>query len=99
MTVSQGFVHNNVTRGPSRFLADLREDEICMVGKVPELFTIHEGVELAEQHFSLGQRVFHEVFGPGVIEQINKADGEYKVKFDSLPQVRTLSFKAPLEEI
>lgn len=99
MTVSQGFSRNSAARGPSRFLSDLRQDEICVVGKSPELFRIHEGVELSVHRFALGDRVFHEVFGPGVIEQVDEAEGEYSVRFDSLPQIRTLSFKAPLEKI
>lgn len=84
--------------GPSRFLENLAPECVKQLGG-----TIKTGRTVAESAheaaFREGDRVFHEVFGPGVILKVDSAAGDYRVRFDSLPQPRTLSFRAPLEPL
>lgn len=82
---------------PSRFFADLRSDLILQVGSYERdgRYTISNA---GHSRFKSGDQVFHEVFGPGKVLQVNEAHGEYLIEFSSLKQERTLGFDAPLEE-
>ena len=47
--------------------------------------------------FQPGQRVRHQVMGPGTVIKVDLAKGAHLVKFDSMPTPRAISFKAKLE--
>ena len=47
--------------------------------------------------FQPGQRVRHQVMGPGTVIEVDLAKGAHLVKFDSMPTPRAISFKAKLE--
>ena len=95
MTQSGGF-SNGQQRDPSRFLSDIKEDLVIEKGG-----KINRGrfalSAVCDPSFKEGDRVFHEIFGPGIVLQVQSAQGEYEVKFDKLKQARTLSFNAPLQ--
>ena len=44
-----------------------------------------------------GQRVRHQVMGPGTVIEVDLAKGAHLVKFDSMSTPRAISFKAKLE--
>ena len=49
------------------------------------------------QAFDIGQRVRHEILGPGTVTDIDTDRAAYVVKFDSVETPRTLSFRVKLE--
>ncbi|MBQ9275630.1 MAG: UvrD-helicase domain-containing protein [Succinivibrio sp.] len=82
---------------PSRFVYDLHPEEIVRVGERVPSTVFSAPVAGKAGRFAGGARVFHQIFGPGVVESVNERDGEYEVRFESLKEPRTLSFSAPLE--
>ena len=82
---------------PSRFFADLRSDLVVQVGDHEKSgrYTLSQA---RSSRFKAGDEVFHEVFGPGKVVQVDEAQGEYLIAFSSLKQERTLGFDAPLEQ-
>lgn len=84
--------------GPSRFLENFAPEDIRQLGGTIRLGKTVLSEDLSAC-FSVGDRVFHEVFGPGEILEVNTKDAEYRVHFESLPKPRTLSFKAPLSQV
>ena len=95
-------------RYPSRFLLDI-DHELLDYTEEPREGLVSEAREyiasserlLAEepdrQAFDIGQRVRHEILGPGTVTDIDTDRAAYVVKFDSVETPRTLSFRVKLE--
>ncbi len=49
--------------------------------------------------YAPGQRVRHEIMGPGTVVEVDVGKGAHMVKFDSLPTPRAISFRAKLEKV
>ena len=49
--------------------------------------------------YAPGQRVRHEIMGPGTVVEVDVVKGAHVVKFDSLPTPRAISFRAKLEKV
>ncbi len=100
MTVPSGGADSASAPAPSRFVEDMREDELLILGDTQNRARPSKAMDdKAFGLFSEGDKVFHQIFGQGVIEDVNAKDGEYRVRFESLGKPRTLSFKAPLEKL
>ncbi len=97
ITESRGFVRGGVENEPSRFLSDLKHDEIVEIGDRAARNRYAAAAEDVAS-FKENDRVFHEIFGPGTVRQVNSAHREYEIVFDLKERVRTMSFSAPLEE-
>jgi len=97
-------------RYPSRFLLDIDPGLVEFVQRPPESLLADAccSVELssrflpdasADGALQEGCRVRHEIFGEGIVEEIDAARGAYIVRFDALPTPRAISFRARLEQI
>ncbi len=91
---------------PSRFLLDIAPELLTFVSPPQEglieearLYIENSLIRLGEQAslLSVGQRVCHGVFGPGVVLAVDRGKGGYTVQFDGMDTPRTISFRAKLE--
>ena len=97
-------------RYPSRFLLDIdpallefteppRED---LIRDAREYISISEG-RLPESApaaaFAVGQRLRHEILGPGTVLEIDTEKGAYVLQFDCMKTPRRISFRVKLEEM
>ncbi len=101
MTESSEYsVQDNAALKASRFIYELRHDEIVECGERAELEQrLGGGVELPTQRFVPGQEVMSEIIGRGRVESVDVTAGEYKIYFYALDRVRTMSYKAPLQAL
>ena len=94
-------------RYPSRFLLDI-DPELLEYTAPPreELIADAKSYVAASEHampvedftpFEPGQRVRHQIMGPGTVVEVDLSKGAHLVKFDSMPTPRAISFKAKLE--
>lgn len=83
----------------SRFIEELREDEIFVTGEKLFKSYLNSAVKAVVKHFNAGDKVINPVLGLGTIEEVNEKSGEYIVYFKSINKSRTLSFNAPLERV
>ena len=86
------------TRKPSRFIEELDPSQIAEMGGSFARRGLVSGGSGAAQ-FKPGDRVFHEIFGPGTVKEVRQSAGEYVIDFPALKSPRTLSFQAPLERL
>ena len=49
--------------------------------------------------FSVGQRVRHQMFGPGTVVEVDMERGAHVVQFDEVATPRRISFRAKLEKL
>ena len=82
----------------SRFIEELREDEVFVTGEKLFKSYFNSAVKAVVKHFNAGDKVINPVLGLGTIEEVNEKSGEYIVYFKSINKSRTLSFNAPLEK-
>lgn len=99
LTRAAGRIAGSQFLNPSRFLGELKEDELLVRGHKPQLLkgALPGGVPAAAGRFAPGDLVFHEVFGKGKVQELHEQEQEYLIFFDVLKAARTLSFQAPLE--
>ncbi len=94
-------------RYPSRFLLDI-DPELLEYTAPPreELIADARSYVAASERampvenftpYAPGQRVRHQVMGPGTVVEVDIVKGAHLVKFDSMPTPRAISFKAKLE--
>lgn len=96
MCLARAFSGSEVQREPSRFLRELTKAEVLELGG-SVAGTAGGAKGGAEPLFKPGDRVFHSILGPGVVLETDRKLGEYRVRFDSIKQPRSLSFTSPLE--
>ena len=94
-------------RYPSRFLLDIDPDLLEYTAPPREELIADARCYVAANErampreaftpFQPGQRVRHQVMGPGTVIEVDLAKGAHLVKFDSMPTPRAISFKAKLE--
>lgn len=94
-------------RYPSRFIFDIdpkllsyveRPDEGLVRGAKRFIKESEERMRIKHggMDFSVGERVYHEVFGSGVISCVDADTGAYTIEFDKLSTPRRISVKAKL---
>ncbi len=107
-TESGGRNFDGSPRYPSRFLFDIDQNLIEHTAPLEEglIRRTQEYVELQSRFYqdhsdrlSAGQRVRHNVFGDGVITDIDIEKGAYLIKFENLPTTRSISFRIRLTTI
>ena len=94
-------------RYPSRFILDI-SPELLEHTEPPEEGLVKEArdfIEASERYlpekqaeaFTIGQRVRHEIMGPGTVVDVDAAKGAHIVRFDGIATPRAISFRAKLE--
>ena len=56
----------------------------------------HLPESLPEGEFSVGQRVRHDILGPGTVVAVDTDKGAHVVQFDNVKTARSISFKVKL---
>ena len=102
---SEGTANDNLFKYPSRFIFDaglenlLLEHELdkTLITQAHKIIAYSE-TELARmgELLEAGTRVSHAVFGNGTIVSVNKKDGCYFIKFDTLKTERAIRFGTKL---
>ena len=96
-------------RYPSRFILDI-SPELLEYTEPPEEGLVKEArdyIEASERYlpekqaeaFTIGQRVRHEILGPGTVVDVDTGKGAHIVRFDGIATPRAISFRAKLEEM
>ena len=94
-------------RYPSRFILDI-SPELLEYTEPPEEGLVKEArdyIEASERYlpekqaeaFTIGQRVRHEILGPGTVVDVDTGKGAHIIRFDGIATPRTISFRAKLE--
>ena len=52
-----------------------------------------------KDHFPVGCRVRHTVFGMGTIEEVDEKNNSYRIRFDSMDTTRDIAFRARLVKV
>ena len=94
-------------RYPSRFILDI-SPELLEYTEPPEEGLVKEArdyIEASERYlpekqteaFTIGQRVRHEILGPGTVVDVDTVKGAHIIRFDGIATPRAISFRAKLE--
>lgn len=96
-------------RYPSRFLLDIDREYLDYTKKPREElikdardYIKSSSAYLAEDDqlkFNIGDRITHDIMGPGTVSDIDSDGACYIIKFDSLATSRRISFRAKLERL
>ncbi|MBQ6214428.1 MAG: UvrD-helicase domain-containing protein [Oscillospiraceae bacterium] len=96
-------------RYPSRFLLDIDREYLDYTKKPREElvkdardYIKNSSAYLAEDDqlkFNIGDRITHDIMGPGTVSDIDSDGACYIIKFDSLATSRRISFRAKLERL
>jgi DNA helicase II / ATP-dependent DNA helicase PcrA len=105
---SEGIANDGIFKYPSRFIFDASLDNLRLEHEldVSLLEQSSKVISYSEEHLKrigsvleVNTRVNHHVFGDGTIIEVNKKDGCYFIKFDTLKTMRTIRFDASLSVI
>ena len=92
-----------IPRLPSRFLAEVKKDEVVEIGgsyMSPLGQTeIRVGNENKSNLMSVGERFVHKILGTGIVREVRAVEGEYLVFYEKLGRERTLAFTAKFERL
>lgn len=110
LSAAEGRNFDGSPRYPSRFLLDIDPALLSLTQKpraglieAAEDYIASSGRFLAgdepRQLLSAGQRVKHNIFGPGVILDVDPGKSAYVVQFDEMDTPRGISFRAKLEQL
>ncbi|MGN0299693.1 MAG: 3'-5' exonuclease, partial [Lachnospiraceae bacterium] len=108
LTESEGRNLDGSPRYPSRFILDIDENllEYTTPPNQGLIKTARNMIRLSDKWldkeaqkstFKVGQRVKHNIFGEGIVVDIDLQKGAHIVKFDKIGTPRAISFKAKLE--
>lgn len=93
---SEGFTNSGKAKFPSRFIAEIGEENLVQIGDIPKNVPIPQQAapnDKEEKAFEVDDRVTHRIFGDGTVTAVNKKSHSYEIKFDSLPNARSISFE------
>jgi Superfamily I DNA and RNA helicases len=107
LSEAEGRNLDNSPRYPSRFLLDIAPGllEYAEPPRESLIREARESIALSEKHlpeaepevFEIGQRVEHEIMGPGTVIGVDLEKGAHVVRFDRVPTPRAISFRAKLK--
>ena len=95
-------------RYPSRFILDI-DPKLLSYTEAPKASLLSEArsyIEMIDSRFrvtshsdlfSIGDRIKHKAFGPGIIKDIDLDKSAYTIQFDDMPTERQISFRVKLE--
>ena len=105
---SEGIANDGIFKYPSRFIFDAGLDNLSLEHELDAslLEQSSKVISYSEEHLKrigsvleVDTRVNHPVFGEGTVVEVNKKDGCYFIKFDTLKTMRTIRFDAALSVI
>ncbi len=110
LTEAEGRNTDGSPRYPSRFILDI--DPACMEYTAPpreELIAdAREYIAVTEKYlpenmdgqtFAVGDRVAHDILGPGTVTDVDTEKGAHIVRFDGMDTPRAISFRAKLRKL
>ncbi|MCL2498462.1 MAG: UvrD-helicase domain-containing protein [Symbiobacteriaceae bacterium] len=105
LTDAEGYHFDEGFRYPSRFLFNTGKENLEYVIELrDELVSkgnrlVQRQTELHQKEFTLGDTVFHAVFGRGEVIALNEEEHKYVIRFDSMATERGLRFGTPLRKM
>ncbi len=99
---SEGLTGDGIYKLPSRFIFDAGKENLCFVRELDpslEMRSRSAASFFPSELFVEGDRVGHEVFGPGTIVAVDPRASAYTIRFDNLPTERTLRLGARLQKL
>ena len=105
---SEGVTNDGIFKYPSRFIFEAGLDNLECVSPPEEemirrstafISREEEQLERRRNLFAEGDRIVHEVFGPGTVTSVSPDGGYYTIRFDALATERNMQFTAPLRRM
>ncbi|MCK9170489.1 MAG: UvrD-helicase domain-containing protein [Treponema sp.] len=102
---SEGTASDGIFKYPSRFIFDAgienmkleKQLDKSLVEQASKIITYsEEQLKRIGNILPAGSRIHHDVFGDGTITEVNKKDGCYFIKFDSMKTLRSIRFEIKL---
>lgn len=96
---SEGVSNDGVFKFPSRFIFDAGKENLKFVKELDPYMEIHSqniSAKFPDNIFRTGDRVEHQVFGPGTVMSVNLNESSYSILFDKLKTERGMQFSAKL---
>lgn len=87
LTESEGFGVKGLSKVPSRFLFDIDENLLNVIGKIPDEIKSEQMVQArifdktASEIYKVGDQIRHKVFGEGIVEQVDEKTQTYYIRF------------------
>ena len=110
LTEAEGRNTDGSPRYPSRFILDI--DPACveytqppregLIAEAREYIAVTEKYlpeNMEGQTFAVGDRVAHDILGPGTVVEVDTDRGAHIVRFDSMDTPRAISFRAKLKKL
>lgn len=107
LSAAEGYNFDGTPRFPSRFLLEIGEGLIEFTPKPKDVLFqqakayVERSTQLLEaagaEHYPVGQRVRHFIFGEGTVEAVEPE--AYQIRFDDLETSRRISFRTKLEVV
>ncbi|MEG2743936.1 MAG: UvrD-helicase domain-containing protein, partial [Clostridium sp.] len=108
LSESEGFNYDGNFRYPSRFIFNINKKYLHYNVKLDKnlIDSAEDYINISESKFNMnnkvsfivGDRISHNIFGTGKIEEVNGEDATYIVKFDKSKTSRSISFSAKLSK-
>jgi DNA helicase-2/ATP-dependent DNA helicase PcrA len=105
---SEGTANDGIFKYPSRFIFDAGTENLrfeheldkTLIDQTTKVISYSEE-QLRRMGTILepGTRIRHEIFGNGIITEVNKKDACYLIKFDTIKTIRSIRFEIPLTRI
>lgn len=96
-------------RYPSRFLLDIDRDFLIWENEPEENLVKRAREEIswnekdlaarAGEHFTVGSRVLHPIFGPGTVLEADEEKAAYLIRFDELQTARSIRFRISMSRL
>ena len=105
---SEGTANDGIFKYPSRFIFDAGLENLRLEHQLDKslveqttkiIMYSEEQLKLMGTLLEVNMRIHHDVFGDGTITAVNKKDGCYFVKFDSIKTLRSIRFEIKLTVI
>ena len=107
LTEAEGTNLDGTPRFPSRFILDIDREYLRFdppvneaLWKAGKAYVERTGAYLKDDretdHFQVGERVRHTVFGEGTIEAVDEKNNSYRIRFEKMETTRDIAFRARL---
>lgn len=110
LSESSGRNFDGSARYPSRFLLDINP-ELLEYEREPEASLLKETKNyirysdryldgyVQKSDFHAGDRIRHNIFGPGTILEVHSQKNAYNIQFDTMKTPRQISFRVPIKKL
>ena len=95
LTESEGFGVKGYSKVPSRFLFDIDQNLLHIVGEIPQDVRVQTAAQAAElsggkRIYKKGDQLRHKVFGEGIVEDVDEEKRTYYIRFTN--GIKPISF-------